>query len=67
MKLLRISSLENETNDWLRSKSKFLVDPQEPTLATVKKRKLAWFGHGTSHDSPSKLSLHGILEGGGEG
>ncbi|KAH3852769.1 hypothetical protein DPMN_095287 [Dreissena polymorpha] len=27
-----------------------LAGPQEPLLATVKRRKLAWFGHVTRHD-----------------
>ena len=40
-KLLRITYLEHKTNDWMRSKINFLVDPQEPLLATVKGRKLA--------------------------
>ena len=33
-------------------------------LATVKKRKLAWFGHVTRHDSLSKTILQGTLKGG---
>ena len=39
-KLLRISYLEHKTNDWFRSKINFLVVPQEPLLATVRRRKL---------------------------
>ena len=35
----------------MRSKISFLVGPQEPLLATVKRRKLAWLGHVTSHDN----------------
>ena len=53
-KLLRISYLEHKTNDWVRSKINFLVGPQEPLLATDKRRKLAWFGHVTRHDSLSR-------------
>ena len=41
-----------------------LYDGQEPLLATVKKRKLAWFGHVTRHDSRSQTILRGTLEGG---
>ena len=44
-KLLRISSLQHKTNDWVLSNINFLVGPQEPLLATVRTRKLAWFGH----------------------
>ena len=45
------------TNDWVQSKINFLVGPQEPLLATVKRWKLAWFGHVTRHDSLSKIIL----------
>ena len=43
-KFLRISYLEHETNDWVRSKIILLVGPQEPLLATGNRRNLAWFG-----------------------
>ena len=56
-KLLRISRLEHKTNDWVRSKISSLVGPQEPLLATVKRRKLAWFGHVT-HPLQNHPSLH---------
>ena len=62
--VLRVSYLEHKTNDWVRGKINFLVDPQEPLLATVKRRKLAWFVHVTCHDSLSKTILQGTLEGG---
>ena len=64
VRLLRISYLENKTNDWVRSTLNILVGPQEPLLATVKGRKLAWFEHVTRHDSLSKTILQGTLEGG---
>ena len=38
--------------------------PCEPLLATVKRQKLAWFGHVTRHDSPSKTILQDTLEDG---
>ena len=56
-------NLEHKTNDWVRSKIVFLEGPQEPLLATVKRRKLAWFRHVTHHDSLSQTTLQGILEG----
>ena len=62
--ILRISYLERKTNDWVRSKINFLMGPQEPLLATVKRRKLAWFGHITRHDNLCKTILQGTLEGG---
>ena len=48
----------------VRSEINFLVSPQEPPLATVKRRKLAWFGHVTRNDSLSKTILQGTLEDG---
>ena len=56
-KLLRISYLEHETNDWVQSKISFLVGPQKPHLAIVKRWKLAWFRHVTCQDSLSKPSF----------
>ena len=44
-KLLRIFYLEHKTNDWVQKKINLLVGSQEPLLATVKTRKLGWFGH----------------------
>ena len=48
----------------MRSIISSLVGPQEPLLAAVKRRKLAWFGHVTRHNSLSKTILQGALEGG---
>ncbi|HIB84989.1 MAG TPA: hypothetical protein EYO59_10465 [Chromatiaceae bacterium] len=47
----------------MRNKINFLVGPQERLLTTVKRWKLAWLGHLTSHDSLSKTILQGTLEG----
>ena len=63
-KLLRISYVEHRTNDLVRSKINFLVGPQEPLLANVKRRKLTWLGHVLRQDSLSKTIIHGTLEGG---
>ena len=63
-KLLRISCLEHKTNGWVWSKIKFLVGSQEHLQATVKRRKLAWFGHITSHDSLSKTIPQRTVGGG---
>ena len=59
-KLLHISYFEHKTNNWVQSTINFIVGPQEPLLAIVKRQKLAWFGH----DSLSKTILQGTLEGG---
>ena len=42
-KLLCITYLEHKNNDWVWSKVNFLLGPQEPLLATVKRWKLALF------------------------
>ena len=39
--LLCISYLEQQTHDWVWKKIIFLMGPQDPLLATVKRRKLA--------------------------
>ena len=41
-----------------------LVCPQEPLLATVMRRNLAWFGHVTNHDNLYKTILQGTFVGG---
>ena len=63
-KRLNISYLEHKTNNWVRSKINFLVGLHQPLLVTVKRRKRAWSGHVTRHDSLSKPIFHGTLEGG---
>ena len=63
-KLFHISYLEHKTNDMVRSKMNFFMDPQEPPLATVNRRKFAWFRHVTRNDSLSKTILQGTLEDG---
>ena len=62
-KLLRISYLEHKTNDWVQSKINFFMGSQESFLATVKRRKLAWFWHVTRQDSQPQNILQGTLEG----
>ena len=52
---------EHKTNNWVQSKIIFLVDPQEPLLATSDRWKLAWFRHFTHRDSLSRTILQGIL------
>ena len=62
--LLHVSYLQHKNNDWVRSKVNFPVGLQEPLLATVRRWKLAWFGHVTCHDSLSKTIPQGTSEGG---
>ena len=49
--------MEHCTNDWVRNKISYLENPQEPLLATVKRRKLAWFGHVTRVTASAKQSF----------
>jgi hypothetical protein len=63
-KLLRISYIEHRTNEYVRSKVASLVGPQEPLLATVKRRKLTWYGHVARHDGLCKTIVQGTVEGG---
>ena len=63
-KLLPISYLERKTNEWVQRMINFLVSLQEPPLATVKRRKLTWFGHVANRNSLSKTICQGTLEDG---
>ncbi|GFR94579.1 endonuclease-reverse transcriptase [Elysia marginata] len=54
---------DHVTNESVRELVVAYVGPPEPLLATVKRRKLAWFGHVTRHDSLSKTILQGTVEG----
>ena len=63
-KLLRISYRKLKTSDYVRSLLRSLVAPQEPLLATVRRRKLAWFGHVMRHVTLSKTITRGTVEGG---
>ena len=47
----------------VRNKINFLAGAQEPLLATVKRGKLAWFGHVTRRNNLSKSILQGTLQG----
>lgn len=62
-RLLGISYLEHKSNKYVHDKIRDLVGQQEHLLATVKRRKLNWFGHTIRHDSLSKTILQGTVEG----
>ena len=63
-RLLGISYKEHKTNEYVWQTVESLVGPQEHLLATVKRRKLKWFGHITRHDSLCKTIMQGTVEGG---
>ena len=55
--LFLIPYLEHKTSDCLQIKINFRVGLQESLLAAAKRRKLAWFGQVTIHDSIFKTSF----------
>ena len=63
-RMLGISWSDRNTNDFVRAQVTSRAGPQEPLLATIKRRKLTWFGHVTRHNSLPKTILQGTLEGG---
>ena len=62
-RMLGISWREHKTNEFVLNRVEDLVGPQERLLTTVKRRKLAWFGHTTRHDSLSKTIMQGTVAG----
>ena len=62
-RLFRISYTEHKTNDYARQQADSFAGKQESLLTTVKRRKLSWFGHITRHNTISKSTLQGTLEG----
>lgn len=62
-KLLRISYKAHKTNEYVRQQVIKYAGSQEPLLATVKHRKITWYGHVIRHDSLSKTILQGTVEG----
>ena len=63
-RMLGITWKERKTNEYVFDQVSLLDGPQEPLLATIKRRKLAWFGHVTRHNTLPKTILQGTLEGG---
>ena len=63
-KILRVLYTEHRTNNDIREEISAFTGRQEPLLAIVKRRKLAWFGHTTRHDSLCKTVLQGTVDGG---
>ena len=61
-KLLHISWTKHTTKASIRLQVAMVAGTQESLLATVKRRKLLWFGHVTRHDTRSKTTLQGTLD-----
>ena len=62
-RMLHISYREHRTNHYVRQIVTTHAGEQEPLITTVKRRKLAWYGHVTRHTSLSKTILQGTVEG----
>ena len=63
-RMLQIAWYEHKTNEYVRNLVTSLAGFQEPLLAILKRRKLAWFGHVTRHDTLAKTIMQGTVEGG---
>ena len=62
-RLLGISWKEKKTNEYVKATICQKVGKQEELLTTVKRRKMAWFGHVTRHQTLSKTILQGTVQG----
>ncbi len=63
-RVLRISYKDHITNEVVRSRIKQAIGPFEDLLATVKRRKLRWYGHVSRSSGISKTILQGTVQGG---
>ena len=63
-RMLGISWKDRKTSEFVQRGIKARVGQQENLLGIVKRRKLAWFGHISRHNSLAKTVLQGTLEGG---
>ena len=58
-----ISYKDRVTNEHVRKTIVKHIGPYEDLLATVKRRKLKWYGHVTRSDGLTKVILQGTVEG----
>ena len=63
-RMLGISWKDRKTNEFVQRGIKVRAGQQENLIMIVKRRKLAWFGHISRHNSLAKTVLQGTLEGG---
>ena len=61
-KILGISYKDRVTNEHVRKTIVKHIGPYEDLLATVKRRKLKWYGHVTRSDGLTKVILQGTVE-----
>ena len=63
-KILRISYKDHVTNEEVCAKIQQAVRPHEDLLATVKRRKLQWYGHVSRSSGLATTILQGKVKGG---
>lgn len=63
-RLLGISYKDHVTNETVKKKIKQAIGPYEDLLATVKRRKMKWYGHVTRSPGLAKTILQGTVQGG---
>ena len=63
-KILQISYLEHKIIEYVWDRIKSIAGHQETIITTIKRRKMAWFGHILRHDTLTKIILQGTVEGG---
>ena len=63
-RMLGISWKDRKTNEFVQRGVKARAGQQENLSGIVKRRKFAWFGHISRHNSLAKTVLQGTLEGG---
>ena len=61
-KIIGISYKERVTNDHVRKTIVKHIRPYEDLLATLKRRKLKWYGHVARSDGLTKVILQGTVE-----
>ena len=62
-RLMRMSYTEHRKSEFVRKQVTNYAGRQEPLLATVKRRKLAWNGRISRQGSLAKIILHGTVDG----
>ena len=63
-KILGITYRDHVTNEEVRNRIKQTTGPHEDLLATVKKRKLKWYGHVSRSSGLAKTFIQGTVQGG---
>ena len=63
-KLLGISYRDHITNEEVKTRTGNAIGPYEDLLASVKRRKLKWYGHVTRSSGLATTLLQGTVEGG---